>query len=82
MKTEVGGKEENIIEETGAVESHSAPDTSNIEVKEEEPPREKVKQNYRQWYYRNSYLQIYCLTMLTDRKLSGDPFEANKNAFE
>lgn len=42
MKTEVGGKEENIIEETGAVESHSAPDTSNIEVKEEEPPREKA----------------------------------------
>ena len=43
MQTEIDKKEESPVEESSVVESQSAPETSNIEVNEEEPPHEKVK---------------------------------------
>ena len=43
MKTEIERKEDSIVEEPSAAESQFAPETSNIELNEEEPPREKVK---------------------------------------
>lgn len=44
-KAEIIKEEEDIIVENtdNVVETVSAPELSNIEVKEEEPPREKVK---------------------------------------
>ena len=48
-KAEIIKEEEDIIVENtdNVVETVSAPELSNIEVKEEEPPREKVKRkNY------------------------------------
>lgn len=43
MKTETERTEDNVAEEPEVIENQSAPNTSKIEVNEEEPPREKVK---------------------------------------
>jgi len=43
MKTEIERTEDNVAEGPEVIETHSAPNTSKIEVNEEEPPREKVK---------------------------------------
>lgn len=44
MRTEPERREEQIVEETYIVDNRSTPEASNIEVNEEEPRREKVKQ--------------------------------------
>ena len=44
MRTEPERREERIVEEPYVVDNRSTPEASNIEVKEEEPRREKVKQ--------------------------------------
>lgn len=43
MRTEPERREEQIVEEACIVDNRSTPEASNIEVKEEEPSREKVK---------------------------------------
>ena len=45
MRTEIEKREEAIVEQTNVVESECPPETSNIEVNEEEPPHEKVTIN-------------------------------------
>ena len=44
MRTEPERREEQIVEEAYIVDNRSTPEASNIEVNEEEPRREKVKQ--------------------------------------
>ena len=44
MRTEPERREEQIVEEAYIVDNRSTPEASNIEVNEEEPSREKVKQ--------------------------------------
>ena len=44
MRTEPERREERIVEEPYVVDNRSTPEASNIEVKEEEARREKVKQ--------------------------------------
>lgn len=44
MRTEPERREEQIVEEPYIVDNRSTPEVSNIEVNEEEPRREKVKQ--------------------------------------
>ena len=44
MRTEPERREERIVEEPYIVDNRSTPEASNIEVNEEEPRREKVKQ--------------------------------------
>ena len=69
-KTEIEEEEEDIIvgESNNIVETHSVPEISNIEVKEEEAPRDKVNieilltQDF-QWgsfYWQKSLLRIFC----------------------
>ena len=69
-KTEIEEEEEDITvgESNNIVETHSAPEISNIEVKEEEAPHDKVNieilltQDF-QWgsfYWQKSLLRIFC----------------------
>lgn len=82
MRTEIEKREEAIVEQTSVVESQCPPETSNIEVNEEEPPHEKEAintVNYITFIIKcwNPYSQTHCFRMVADVRRYERAFVAN-----